>query len=64
MPRGDGTGPAKGRGTGKGKKGGLYAAGPGGDCFCPKCGYKAPHVQGQPCNQQSCPSCGTNMTRG
>ncbi len=32
--------------------------------FVPKCGHKEPHVAGQPCNQKSCPKCGTTMTRG
>ena len=44
--------------------GGAYAAGPGGSCVCPKCGYKAPHAPGQPCNRKSCPKCKTAMTRG
>lgn len=73
MPRGDGTGPmgqgpgtgrGLGRGQGRGRMGGPFAAGPGGDCVCPSCGYRAPHVVGQPCNQASCPKCGSPMTRG
>ena len=61
MPRGDGTGP--GAGGGRGQMGGPFAAGPGGNCVCSKCGYKEPHVTGQPCNQKTCPKCGTQMTR-
>jgi len=68
MPRGDGTGPAgmgpgTGRGMGRGRMGGPFAAGPGGNCVCPSCGYKTPHIAGQPCNQSTCPTCKTPMTR-
>jgi|GEM_PF-4259769 len=49
MPRGDGTGPmGQGSGTGRGKRqgvsqgrgrmGGPFAAGPGGNCVCPSYG--------------------------
>lgn len=71
MPRGDGTGPAgggagtgrgMGRGGGRGRMGG-FALGPGGNCVCPNCGKTAPHRQGAPCNQMTCPSCGARMTR-
>ena len=75
MPRGNGTDPSgkgsgAGRGIGRGKRqgrgrmGGPFAAGPGGSCVCPGCGATTPHVAGQPCNQRSCPKCGTKMTRG
>ena len=75
MPRGDGTGPTgqgpgrergmgRGRGQGKGKMGGPFAAGPGRSCVCPNCGTTVAHTTGQPCNQRSCPECGTEMTRG
>jgi hypothetical protein len=73
MPRGDGTGPTgqgpgtgrgMGRGQGRGRMGGPFAAGPGGNCVCPKCGATVAHVAGQPCNAKSCPKCGTKMTRG
>ena len=75
MPRGDGTGPTgrgpgtgrgvgRGAGRGRGRMGGPFAAGPGGSCICPSCGHKLAHVAGQPCNAQSCPKCGTKMTRG
>jgi len=74
MPRGDGTGPGgqgpgsgrgmgQGQGQGRGRMGGPFAAGPGGNCACPKCGHQTPHVVGQPCNQRDCPKCGTKMTR-
>jgi len=74
MPRGNGTGPAgQGRGggrgmgraagKGRGRMGGPFAAGPGGNCVCPQCGTKTPHVVGQPCTGKTCPECGTRMTR-
>jgi hypothetical protein len=72
MPRGNGTGPlGQGAGTGRGagrggragRGGGQFAAGPGGECVCPSCGFRGPHIAGQPCNQQNCPKCGTIMTR-
>jgi hypothetical protein len=52
-----------GRGRGRGKMGG-FAAGPGGSCVCPNCGYNTSHVIGTPCYQQTCPKCGSRMTRG
>jgi hypothetical protein len=57
-----------GRGTGRGGRGGRGAgdkpgSGPGGYCVCPKCGYKTPHQAGQRCLDQTCPECGTKMTR-
>ena len=76
MPRGDGTGPTgqgpgtgrgmgrgQGGGGGRGRMGGPFAAGPGGNCECPSCGKKVPHIVGEPCNRQSCPECGTILTR-
>lgn len=72
MPRGDGTGPigqgpgtgrGMGQGQGRGRMGGPFAAGPGGNCVCPNCGETVAHIAGQPCNQISCPKCGTKMTR-
>jgi len=68
MPGGNGIGPGgggggRGMGRGPGRMGGPYAAGPGGNCVCPSCGHAEPHVTGQPCNQKTCPKCGTQMTR-
>ena len=75
MPRGSGMGFGRGRGGGggrgagggfgggRGRMGGPLAGGPGGECVCPSCGEKVPHVAGQPCNQVKCPKCGTLMTR-
>jgi len=50
-------------GRGRGRMGG-FAAGPGGFCVCPNCGYQAPHQPGVPCFQQRCPRCGAPMIRG
>ena len=63
MPRGDGTGPSGGTGGGRGRMGGAYKAGPGGQCICPKCGATVTHTVGKPCTQEVCPSCGTPMRR-
>lgn len=52
------------RGRGRGRMGGGVAAGPGGFCVCPSCGYRTTHVRGTPCYQQTCPKCGSRMTRG
>ncbi len=52
-----------GRGMRRGRRGG-FVAGPGGSCVCPRCGYTTPHTIGTPCYQQTCPRCGSRMTRG
>jgi len=59
MPRGFG------RGAGRGRMGGPYAAGPGGECQCtnPKCGYTVAHQAGVPCFSMKCPKCGSPMIR-
>ncbi len=61
MGQGQGTGRGGGRGPGRG--GGPFAAGPGGECVCTKCGHRQPHAVGTPCNQEKCPKCGTHMAR-
>jgi len=61
MPRGDATGPMPQRGGGR--IGAPAAAGPGGYCICPSCGYREPHVAGQPCNKKKCPKCGAQLMR-
>ncbi len=65
---GSGRGLVRGAGAGKravrGRMGGPFAAGPVGECTCPKCGKKAAHQRGIPCYQQKCPKCGSPMTRG
>jgi len=55
----------RGGGGGAGGRGGMggFAAGPGGSCVCPRCGYSTSHVIGSPCYQQVCPKCGSRMTR-
>ncbi|MFA5074166.1 MAG: hypothetical protein WC539_09770 [Nitrospirota bacterium] len=66
MPRGKGLGAGQGRGSGgggRGQMGGRSAAGPGGECVCPKCGHKEPHERGMPCTQKKCPQCGITLTR-
>ena len=58
IPRG------RGRGLGgRGRMGGPLAAGPGGFCVCPKCGYREPQIIGQPCMNKKCPKCKTLMKR-
>jgi len=54
---------AAGPGGGRGRMGGPLAAGPGGECVCPKCGNKMSHATGQPCSEIACSECGTKMTR-
>ncbi len=58
--RGQASGGQGGGGRGGGTKPG---SGPGGNCVCPKCGHKEPHVAGQRCIDRSCPKCGTKMVR-
>ena len=75
MPRfGRGAGPGGGRGrgrgwrpagTGRGRMGGPFAAGPLGECACtnPDCKKTIPHQAGAPCYQVKCPKCGSPMIR-
>ena len=78
MPRGDGTGPPGGGGSGTGKRGGgkfwggtgqgkmggtRPGAGPQGYCVCPSCGARVPHQAGAMCSDLSCPNCGARMVR-
>ncbi len=67
---GQGRGAGQGRGQGRGGSGGggrgggtKPGSGPGGNCVCPKCGKKVPHVAGQRCVDMTCPECGTRMIR-
>jgi len=50
-------------GRGRGRMGGQYLAGPGGNCVCTKCGHKMPKVRGVPCTSQNCPKCNSQMKR-
>ena len=61
VPRGRGLGRGMGAG-GRGRMGG-FAAGPGGTCKCPKCGYETPQFRGVPCMSRKCPKCGSLMIR-
>ncbi|WP_455391794.1 hypothetical protein [[Eubacterium] cellulosolvens] len=64
--RGMGQGRSSGRGGGGGRGGrggGGFGIGPGGECLCTNCGYRAPHQVGVPCYNQQCPKCGAMMTR-
>ena len=61
---GQGSGRGFGRGGGRGRGGGNNpGSGPGGNCVCPKCGKKVPHVAGQRCTDMTCPDCGIKMIR-
>lgn len=62
MPR---LGRGMGRGGGRGRMGGPYAAGPLGTCVCtnPECKKTVPHQAGVPCYQMKCPKCGSPMVR-
>lgn len=63
MGRGMGKGPrGGGAGRGRGRMGG-FGGGPGGNCVCPNCGEKVPHIAGRPCYDEKCPKCGTPMRR-
>jgi hypothetical protein len=57
---GSGAGQDGGRGRGGGTKPG---SGPGGNCVCPQCGKKVPHLAGQRCVDRACPNCGTRLIR-
>ena len=61
MVREDGTMPDVRQGGGR--MGGPYAAGPGGECVCPKCEKTYLHVAGRPCVQRRCTACNTWLIR-
>lgn len=60
---GSGGGQGRGAGAGGGRMGGPVAAGPVGECVCPACGHREPHVRGVPCMAMKCPKCDALMTR-
>jgi hypothetical protein len=61
---GRGWGGNAGQGGGGGRGGGTKpGSGPGGNCVCPQCGKKIPHVAGQRCVDRACPACGTRMIK-
>ena len=62
MPAGPVSGGNRG-GFGRGKMGGPFSAGPGGNCICPQCGYTTAHIAGQSCGNRDCPKCGAKMSR-
>jgi len=55
----------RGFGRGFGWRRRFRGRGPGGYCVCinPNCGYKEPHIPGQPCSEKICPKCGSRLRR-
>jgi len=51
----------KARGEGIGAGGERQGDGGADICKCPKCGYTIKHEKGTPCQEISCPECGTKM---
>jgi len=51
------------RGRFRGKIEGAQGRGPGGYCFCKRCGYRIEHQPGVPCSSLICPNCKTHLTR-
>lgn len=49
------------RGKGRGKGGPRQGDGGAKYCKCPKCGHTIDHERGKPCQEISCPKCGTKM---
>lgn len=62
--------PSYGKGFGWQRRGkfidkveGSSAQGPGGECVCPKCGYKITHQPRTPCSSLECPNCQVKLER-
>jgi cation diffusion facilitator family transporter len=51
------------RGKFKGEVDRAAGRGPGGDCVCPKCGYRRIHERGVPCSSIKCPNCRVSLER-
>ena len=51
----------KARGDGRGVGGERQGDGGADICKCPNCGYTTKHEKGTPCQETSCPKCGTKM---
>ncbi len=45
------------------KDNGGQGRGPGGECVCPKCGYRIKHQSGIPCSAIKCPKCNVILER-
>lgn len=62
--RGRGSQGGRGQGGGGGRGGGNKpGSGPSGNCVCPNCGHREPHLVGQRCMDRVCSKCGTRMIR-
>jgi len=51
----------KARGDGQGQDGDRQGDGGADICVCPECGYETEHDKGTPCNEMTCPECGSNL---
>jgi len=51
----------KARGDGQGQDGDRQGDGGADYCVCPECGYKTEHEKGVPCNEKTCPECGSSL---
>ena len=49
------------RGDGQGQDGPPQGDGGADICVCPECGYETEHDKGTPCNEMTCPECGTSL---
>lgn len=58
MPNGFEPGRGQGVGLPRREMGGFAR------CRCPSCGYTVEHARDFPCNQTTCPKCGSRMIGG